>query len=289
MHDGREDRTGKAPRRRFIAGIYNYCDYWCERCAFTRRCRNAVMGRAPERTAGGGNPIFDAANAAFWDGLADTLRETAVFGRAPPGAVEAAEAGADDGPDPAWEARERARGEAVRRHALSRLAGEYLKRADAWLKAAGGDLKTVAADLMDAAANPFTRDDVEEQARQIGEMLEVLSWYHTLIPAKLQRAVGGLLERTETGGEHAAILADSRLNDANGSAKVALVAIERSLGAWLRLREVLPGRESEILELLALLDRMRRGIHRALPGARSFRRPGFDGEPEADEDATWRT
>ena len=21
---------------RFITGIYNYCDYWCERCAFPR-------------------------------------------------------------------------------------------------------------------------------------------------------------------------------------------------------------------------------------------------------------
>lgn len=23
----------------FISGIYNYCDRWCERCAFTGRCR----------------------------------------------------------------------------------------------------------------------------------------------------------------------------------------------------------------------------------------------------------
>lgn len=24
----------------FIPGIYNYCDRWCERCAFTNRCRS---------------------------------------------------------------------------------------------------------------------------------------------------------------------------------------------------------------------------------------------------------
>ncbi len=23
---------------RFITGIYNYCDNWCARCAFTARC-----------------------------------------------------------------------------------------------------------------------------------------------------------------------------------------------------------------------------------------------------------
>ncbi len=32
------------------------------------------------------------------------------------------------------------------------------------------------------------------------------------------------------------------------------------------------------------LDRMRRGIRAALPGAEAFRRPGFDGEPEGEED-----
>ena len=36
---------------RFITGIFNYCDYWCERCAFTRRCRNFSMGREMEREA----------------------------------------------------------------------------------------------------------------------------------------------------------------------------------------------------------------------------------------------
>ncbi len=34
---------------RFITGIYNYCDYWCERCAFTRRCRNYASDRAERR------------------------------------------------------------------------------------------------------------------------------------------------------------------------------------------------------------------------------------------------
>ena len=74
-----------------------------------------------------------------------------------------------------------------------------------------------------------------------------------------------------------------RLEDAHGSGKVTLVAIERSIGAWLHLRDVLPRHESEILRLLALLERMRRGLMTALPGAISFKRPGFDGEPEDEE------
>lgn len=69
-----------AQKHRFIPGIYNYCDYWCERCAFTRRCRNFAMGREMKREACGDQPVEDATNAAFWNGLAEKLRETTVFG-----------------------------------------------------------------------------------------------------------------------------------------------------------------------------------------------------------------
>jgi hypothetical protein len=269
-------------KSRFITGIYNYCDYWCERCSFTRRCRNFATGREIEREARGGRPVEDAANAAFWNNLAEKLRETTVFGPRDQWAPDVVDE-FDDGPGPEWEAREAAREDAVRQHALCRLAMKYMQEADAWLKASDADLKAHARSLMDAARSPFTREDVEEEARQIGEMIEVVGWYHTFIPPKMSRAVGGLLGRDEADGPAADILRESRLYDANGSGKVTLVAIERSIAAWLRLREFLPTHETAILDMLALLDRMRRGIHAALPGAESLRRPGFDGEPEPEE------
>lgn len=136
---------------------------------------------------------------------------------------------------------------------------------------------------MDAARSPFAKEDVEDEARQIGEMIEVVGWYHTFIPPKVSRTVGDLLGRDEEDGSATDILRESRLYDANGSGKVTLVAIERSIAAWLSLREILPAYEPAILDMLALLDHMRHGIHEALPGAESFRRPGFDGEPEPEE------
>ncbi len=274
-----------APASRFIPGIYNYCDYWCERCAFTRRCRNFASGRDIERQSRGGQPVEDATNATFWNTLAEELRETTVFGPRDQWPTDADES-LDDRPDPEWEAREANHREAVKQHALCRLAGEYMRQADAWLKSSDADLKAHAQSLVEAARIPFARDDSEEEARQIGEMIEVVAWYHTFIPPKMSRAVGGLLERDRADGPAADILRESRLHDANGSGKVTLVAIERSIAAWLRLRDVLPGHESAILNMLALLDRMRRGIHAALPGAESFPRPGFDGEPEPEEEGT---
>ncbi len=267
-------------KQRFIPGIYNYCDYWCERCAFTRRCRNFAMGRALDRQVRGEPPIQDAANAEFWNDLAEELRETALF-RSHDFGTDFFSEDADE-PDPAWEAREAARREAVERHALCRHAREYMRQVAAWLKSAEADLKAYARSLAESDPPPFAPDDLEEEARGVGELMEVVSWYHTLIPTKISRAVGGLLEREEAGSPAANILRESRRADANGSGKVALAAIERSIAAWLRLREILPAQESAILNLLALLDRLRRGLRAALPGAESFRRPGFDDEPERD-------
>jgi hypothetical protein len=156
---------------------------------------------------------------------------------------------------------------------------EYMQQAEAWLKSSDADLKAHAQGLLDAARSPFTREDVEEEARQIGEIVEVVAWYHTFIPPKMSRAVGGLLERDGADRPAADILRESRLHDANGSGKVTLVAIERLIAAWLRLRDILPTHESAILNMLAILDRMRRGIRATLPGAEAFHRPGFDGEP----------
>ena len=270
-------------KERFISGIYNYCDYWCERCAFTRRCRNFSMGRELEREARGEKTDEDATRAAFWNRLADKVREATVFRKAGEWADEV-EFDPDETPDPALVARLDAHHQAVDEHPLVRLAHTYMDRAGEWLTTADGDLKSVAQGLLEAAGSKFADGDYEEEAREIGEMIEVVGWYHTLIPPKLARAIGGLLERGDE--EHAGhgIVAEVRLEDANGSGKVVLAAIERSTAAWVRLRAILPNREDEILEMLALLSRLQRGIHAALPGARAFLRPGFDKTEEQQTD-----
>ena len=145
--------------KRFITSIFNYCDYWCERCAFTHRCRNFDMGRELEREARGEPPVEDATNAAFWNGLAEKLRETTIFG--PRDQWEAHDGDVDDGPDPEWESREAAHHEAVRQHPLCRLAMEYRQQVHGWLKAADGDLKAHAQSLLEAARSPFTREDAQ--------------------------------------------------------------------------------------------------------------------------------
>jgi hypothetical protein len=271
---------------RFITGIYNYCDYWCERCPFTRRCRNYGDGSAAKRLmAEEREEDHDAANQSFWDNLAERLREATIFGKLN------AFAPADDKPDEAeawdtsvWDeeidseadAAIEARDRAVKHHPLTLLSRDYLMRTSQWLKEADADLKSLAKEWMAQAGASYDKTDYEEAAREVGEMIAVVGWYHTLISPKLARAVGDLAEPVHGGGEFAHIIRESRLSDANGSGKIALIAVERSIAAWLRLRELLPRQEDAIIGLLVLLGRLQRGIRAAIPGAASFKRPGFD-------------
>jgi hypothetical protein len=64
--------------------------------------------------------------------------------------------------------------------------------------------------------------------------------------------------------------------DANGSAKVALISIDRSIAAWSQMSRHFPERDDEILNIVLHLDRLRRKAETTFPDARSFVRPGLD-------------
>jgi len=265
-------------KERFITSIFNYCDYWCERCAFTQRCRNFSMGRELEREADGKTAKdekgrTDAVNREFWDKLADTVRESSFSSKA---GDWVGDIDFDAKPSPEDLARMDRHDKAVSAHPLTRMAYAYMDKAHAWLKSADKDLQKVAQELLESSKSKFAEDDFEEAAHEIGDMLEVVQWYHTLLPPKTARAVSGLLERNDPDSDFGDMVEDMRLDDANGSAKVVLAAIERSTAAWLSLREILPNREDDILEMLVLLSRMTRGLNTAFPGAKAFVRPGFD-------------
>jgi hypothetical protein len=109
----------------------------------------------------------------------------------------------------------------------------------------------------------------EEVAADIGDALEVVEWYLFFIDVKLQRAVASRVDQTRDG-------ADGSPSDADGSAKVALVAIDRSIAAWARLHRHFAGEADAILDLLVRLERLRRAVERDFPAARAFQRPGLD-------------
>jgi hypothetical protein len=104
----------------------------------------------------------------------------------------------------------------------------------------------------------------------VREAFEVAMHDHALIHVKLHRSLAG----KEQHGTSDAESDDPVQNDWNGSAKVALLAIERSSEAW----QVLASATSDhaAAALAAQLTDLRAEVERTFPDAWKFRRPGFD-------------
>lgn len=262
------DKLAQDPK--FISGIYNYCDRWCERCSLSHRCLNYAMEREDEET----DPAArDLANQKFWDKLQQNFRETLEMVRA-----DAKERGIDlDDPQLQAAVAEKQRAErrlAAKNAPLARLAKAYMLAADTWfdqakplLEAKLGELKTKV---------KLEIGDPEDEMQKLSDFTDVIQWYQHFIYVKLQRAISGRAsEDLETDEEMKQFPKDS-----DGSAKIALIAMDRSIAAWSGLRESL-GEDSNggdsVLDLLAQLAKTRRETEKLFPQARSFVRPGFDG------------
>ena len=112
-----------------------------------------------------------------------------------------------------------------------------------------------------------TEADVLDTMTHLKDCEEVINWYLFFIDAKLQRALHGKLEGDDQ---------DEFQKDSDGSAKIAIIAIERSIGAWTRLYELMPAAEDIALKALSLLSRLKQKTIAEFPKAMEFKRPGFD-------------
>ena len=262
--EGQEEPT-EDPR--FIPGIYNYCDAWCERCTFTARCRTYAMSREMEA---GNLPSRDAANEAFWNKL-DEVSEEAMETEEPEGVdFEMDEEELQESIREYDEVHE-----AAQAQPYSRTARRYIEIADSWLQSHEG----LVGDKGEGPVPPTQMDTPRVESRDapdICDCLDVILWYQRQMWVKLCRAASGTI-RAE-GDE-----LDYVQQDADGSAKVAIIGIERSMAAWATLLRRFPDHE-DALFALGTLKRLLRQVEAAFPNARAFRRPGFDtdGLPPAD-------
>jgi hypothetical protein len=108
---------------------------------------------------------------------------------------------------------------------------------------------------------------------RVQDALEVVLYYAFFIPVKLSRAINGLQDEfTE--------LEDG--SDANGSAKVALLAISRSIRAWSIIRSVFKKDQDRTARFIGMLIGIRRATEQMFPEAMNFIRPGFDSEESSE-------
>jgi len=66
----KEELKNMANNPDFIPGIYNYCDRWCERCAYTSKC----FLFATEKKQFPDDGAKDISNEAFWKRMSGNLQ-----------------------------------------------------------------------------------------------------------------------------------------------------------------------------------------------------------------------
>lgn len=265
-----------AANRDLISGIYNYCDRWCERCPFTARC--LVFATEKADGAFDDSEIDDINNAKFWQKLESTFKEVRQM------IVEWAEEEGIDLETLEGEAllaeREQQRNDA-KQHQLSLAARDYAALVQQWFENELAIERSVHDDTTGTASS--SEDDID-----VNDAIEVLRWYQFLIPSKIFRALMGFerqasaempvregpFDPAEPADDEG--LMDVIQNHSDGSAKIALIAIDRSLNAWRILQLSLPEKTDSILPMLVKLDRLRQATEAAFPRARDFIRPGFD-------------
>jgi hypothetical protein len=156
--------------------------------------------------------------------------------------------------------------EAARVHPCSVAARAYSEAAGRWLEAASAEWAVKEAEL--SAQAPSDQPGAGPQgAATIRVALDIIQWHRDQIWVKILRALSHPEEEDPE---------STFPKDSDGSAKVALLAIERSIAAWGLLMEHFPAHEREILVLLCQLYRLRQRLERAFPNAREFVRPWFD-------------
>jgi len=261
----------------FISGIYNYCDRWCERCPFTSRCM--VYATESAESISDDPESHDLNNAKFWQKLEGIFRETHAL------ILEWAEEMGVDLESAEAEAAiaERAQQrEEAKEHPLSVSARHYAETVQQWFED-------------EFAVEENVHDDISGEANSaeedinVSDAVEVIRWYQFFIAAKTYRALMGL---EDTGDEDVSdididpfsdddvddedVLLRAACHDSDGSAKIALIAIDRSSSAWRVMQNALPEKTESTVPILIELEKLRRGIEQIFPRARDFVRPGFD-------------
>lgn len=243
----------------FIPGVHNYCDRWCERCPFTTRCR--VYANEQELTEDAKDP----ADPAFWlnikksfEGVLEMLNKMMEEMGIDPDEMPD---NSDAKPNPDIQALEQSMREKTMQYANA--VNDFFERNATYFERKSEELMEDIEDSrpVDVESWQFFQDAVD-----------VIRWYQYFISAKIHRAIISL--------EHLDIIDDPQNNDSNGSAKIASIAIERSIGAWEVIRGQLVEKQDEILELQQQLQYLRNEMDKLFPEWSSFHRPGFDDESE---------
>lgn len=267
------DQWRKATDPRYVPGIYNYCDRWCERCRATHLCflYDSERERREEHLREGRNPddwdvVMEDVRQNFEDAL-EMLREMAEeqgieLNAISEEAVEEVLREEDKDDD----------------HPLVLDSMDYTRAAAKFLERLRTELEGEVEEAIELV-EILPEEALVENLRTLRDSYEIIAWYHMLISVKIRRAIGGLRDRALLGELEEIPCA----NDSVGSAKVVSESLVKSMAAYKKVYDLLPEFRDEILNLLLMAKRLSDAVDRSFPGHKEFHRPGLDG-PYVPED-----
>lgn len=257
----KEDLKKLAKDPKYIAGIYNYCDRWCERCPFTSRCLNCTLVKEQF----GDLEEIDEFNEAFWDKLSEMLHSTLTMVK-----EMAKEQGIDlDSIEMQKEYNnENNKEENSLAYVIAHTSKSYAKSVDQWFDSNGYLFLEKEKELNQIRAISLQSNPIQE-TQDINDATEIIRYYQWQIHVKLKRAIDSA--SSEKSWDY-----DEFPKDSDGSAKVTLIGIDRSMSAWKVLLTVFPEQEKQILDFITRLEHIKNRVETQFPDARDFIRPGFD-------------
>ena len=153
---------------------------------------------------------------------------------------------------------------AAEKHPIAKAGMKYMKMVDQWFKKGEAALRDKEEEIL--AQVKLGVAGVKEEVASLTDVVEILRGDQHQIHVKLRRGLDA--DDEEATREFP--------KDSDGSVNAALIAMDRSIAAWLRMKEFFPEKTDSILTMLVHLDRLRRAAEKEFPDARKFVRPGFD-------------
>lgn len=241
-------RLQALPSNRFIVGIANYCDRWCERCAYAASCTAFYLGSdvgVGIRQEPYDRNWIDEVEGSYESIIAMVLREKQSLH------IDAVELSRNEGFNISLKDDLLCRPES---RELLTIAEYYAKSLGEWCKATG--------------------DERVEKVIGNRSVYQTIVYFQTSIPVKLFRALIG---------EDPDEVDHPVQNDGNGSAKAVMGMIRESLRAWAWILMKKEEMKNIALKQVILLEEILRGLQEKFPRAEEFIRPGFD-----EEKSEWR-
>lgn len=224
----------------FIHSVHNYCDRWCDRCKLSDKCSVFYLENEMLKIANEDQSEIDP-----FKNLKNTLSLTNELLK---DQLKEHEIHVEippiskDSLFPEIPEKEQA---------VLNAAKEYTFSTSEWLKINGG----------------FGLHSKQE----ISESINVILYYHIFISAKISRAFYGKTLYDDK---------DKIQNDNNGSAKVALIAIRKSIDSWMLILNMKRESEDSIMQQCIKLKNLQKMLDDFFPYSEEFLRPGFDYIPD---------